>query len=81
MSQKSQQDRLQEVIKMYQRLKDMGVSCDLCPALSEFKIAANTFVKEGFSTTGKIKLPEVNRTLHYHFTMQPHIESTIVLRQ
>lgn len=64
---------------MYGKLKSLGISEDLCPALSEYKKVANAFVKEGYSSEGRIKLEEVSRMLTYKFSMQPHIESSLIL--
>lgn len=78
---KDQKTRLQEVMAMYMRLQELGISEDLCPGLGEFKKIANAFVKEGASVEGKIRLPEITRVLVYRLTMQPHIESTVVLQK
>ena len=80
MDMKSQTTRLQEVLAIYVRLKELGVSEDLCPALGEFKKIANTFVKDGVSCEGKVKLPEITRVLVYRLTMQAHLESTVMLQ-
>lgn len=77
---KNQEDRLTEVINLYRQLNDLGVTTDSCDGIKEFKKIANTFVKDGFSSSGKIKLFEIDRVLAYTFTMQPHIASSVTLK-
>lgn len=78
---KSQEDRLKEVIDLYAKLKDLGLSDDVCPALKKFREVANTFVREGYSSEGKIKLEEIERSLCYRMSMQSHIDSYVVLKK
>ena len=76
---KTQEIRLKEVLEIYRKLKELGLSDEVCNDLKEFRRIANTFVKEGYSTQGKIPLPEIGRVLIYHFTMVPHLESSVNL--
>ena len=77
---KSVEERLEEVMVIYKKLKDLGIDEHTCQGITEFKKIANYFVKDGHSASGKIKLYEANRTLVYTLTMQPHIASNVVLK-
>jgi len=77
---KTQNDRLCEVIGIYKKLTELGISEEVCPGISIFRKVANTFVKEGVSLSGKIKLTEIERELHYLLSKQAHIESSVMLK-
>jgi hypothetical protein len=73
-------DRVREMTSIYTKLADLGLSTETCPSLEEFKRIANTFVKDGVGQSGVIKIPEIQRELQYKFSMQSHIDSSIILR-
>jgi len=72
--------RISEIKLIYEKLQNLGLDSEVCPGIKEFKEVANSFVKEGVSLSGKIKLPEIERTLVYTLTMQSHIDSNVVLK-
>lgn len=73
------QERLKEIIILYQKLYDLGLNENVCQSINEFKVVANRFVKSGQSESGKIKLKEINRVLVYLLSNQPHIVSSVTL--
>ena len=77
---KTLETRLTEVKTLYKHLSELGLSDDVCPAIKEFKIACNNFVKYGRGQSGKIKLPEIERNLVYILSIQPQITSNVVLK-
>lgn len=77
--QKSLEKRLNEIMNIYKKLDELGISEDVCSNIKKFKQIANNFVKNGESQSGKIILIEVQRTLHYILSIQNHIESTVRL--
>jgi len=76
---KTKEERLKEILEIYVKLKELGLSDDVCPKLKVFRKVANEFIKEGYSINGKIFLEEIGRTLIYNLTMQTN--STVFLKQ
>jgi hypothetical protein len=77
---KSMEKRLAEVKTLYKHLFDLGLSDEVCPAIKEFKMICNDFVKNGIGSSGKIRLHEINRDLVYILSMQTHITSNVTLK-
>lgn len=69
--------RLQESIEIQSKLKELGL--DTIPKLRELKQIMNEYVRNGTSASGKIKVPEINKTAHYLFSNQTHIVSHVNL--
>ncbi len=67
------------MINIYARLGDLGVSESVCPALAEFKAAANSFVRDGVGCSGRLALAEIGRVLRYTLSTRPHVVSSATL--
>ena len=76
---KTLDERLKEMLLIYSKLKELGMSEHVCFGLADFKKIANTFVKEGYSVQGRIPLDEIQRTLVYHLSIVPHVVSSVNL--
>lgn len=76
---KSQNQRLDEIIEIYKKLNELGLNIDIC-GINEFKKIANEFVKNNISSSGKIKIPEIERELIYILSTQSHIISSVSLK-
>jgi hypothetical protein len=81
MKSKTQEERLQEVLVIFQKLKSLGICDDVCSGLVEFRAAANRFVRDGGCATGRIQLPEISRCMVYRLRALAHVESTVQLVQ
>lgn len=77
---KTLEKRLSEVICLYKHLSDLGLYDDICPAIKEFKMICNDFVKNSHGSSGKIRLHEIDRDLVYILSMQSHITSNVTLK-
>ena len=80
---KNLQERLKEMLNIYEQLRDLGLDEHVCPELTKFKKDANDFIKEGISISGKVKMQEIDRDLVYVLSTQDHITShaKLVLNQ
>jgi hypothetical protein len=80
---KNLQERLKEMLNIYEQLRDLGLDEQVCPSLTKFKKDANDFIKEGVSISGKVKMHEIDRDLVYVLSTQDHITShaKLVLNQ
>jgi hypothetical protein len=63
-------ERLQKVIKLTQKLRDLGFVKDLS-GLKEFSQKTNKFVKDGIPYTGSIKFVE-NPEITLYLTLSPN---------
>jgi hypothetical protein len=77
-NEKTKYQRVSEIVKSWKKLRELGLSDDL-PALIEFKKVTNQFIEDGHPVTGKIPMPEWDRTLCYILTNHSKKESTIAL--
>ena len=77
-NEKTKYQRVAEIVKSWKKLRELGLSDDL-PALIEFKKVTNQFIEDGHPVTGKIPMPEWDRTLCYILTNHSKKESTIAL--
>ncbi len=75
---KTKSQRVAEIVKSWKKLRELGLSDDI-PALIEFKKITNQFIEDGIAVTGKIPMPEWDRTLCYILTNHSIKESTIAL--
>ena len=75
---KTKYQRVAEIVKSWKKLRELGLSDDI-PALIEFKQVTNKFIEDGIAVSGKIPMPEWNRTLCYMLTNHSVKESTIAL--
>lgn len=73
-------ERIAEIKLIYEKLQNLGLNEEVCPGIKEFKGIANTFVKEGVSLSGKIKLQSIDRTLVYILSIRSHITSSVALK-
>jgi hypothetical protein len=75
---KSPEQRAQEVEKLLNQLKELGLPEDT-PAIQEFTAIAKQFEQDGESISGKIRLYGFKRDLKYLLSRKLHIASNIVL--
>jgi hypothetical protein len=75
---KTKSQRVAEIVKSWRKLRELGLTDEL-PALIEFKKVTNQFIEDGIAVTGKIPMPEWDRTLCYMLTNHSIKESTIAL--
>lgn len=77
-NQKDKNQRVIEIVKAFRKMKELGFP-DETPAIVEFKQITNRFIEDGIAVTGKIPMPEYDRTLCYILTNHSLKESTIAL--
>ena len=63
---KTLEERLEDAQTIYQKLMELGIHKRF-DAMDSFYSSLQTFVKEGISDSGKIKLPEIQRILYYQW--------------
>lgn len=61
---KTLEERLEDAQTIYTKLIDLGIHKRFI-VMDPFYTSLQTFVKEGISDSGKIKLPEIQRILFY----------------
>lgn len=61
---KTLEERIEDGKEIYQKLMDLGIHKRF-DAMNPFYETLQTFIKEGCSASGKIKLPEIQRILFY----------------
>ena len=76
---KSLEKRQEEVQTIMQKFLDLGFPLDH-PGTQLFIKVTNDFVNHGYSVSGTINFKEFGRIMEYIFSMQPHIESRVALR-
>ncbi len=77
---KSASEKLKEIIDIFNKLKELGISDDLCKDLKNFRKISNDFIKSDTSFQGKIRLIEIDRELVYLLSVQPNIQSHAYLK-
>ncbi len=77
-NQKDKSQRVLEIVKAFKKMRELGFP-DETPAIIEFKQITNRFIEDGIAVTGKIPMPEYDRTLCYILTNHSLKESTIAL--
>ena len=70
--------RLREVITLRTKLDDLGLGA--CDGVKTFYGLAQDFVKQGWGSSGFIKVPEADRVLHYQLTTREGVESRVWLK-
>jgi hypothetical protein len=80
MKDKTISERISEIKLIYEKLQNLGIDGEVCPEIKNFKEIANTFVKDGISLSGKIKLQSIDRTLVYILSIRSHITSSVALK-
>ena len=71
--------RLSETIEMYNTLRNLGILMD--PALEKFRSDCNAFVRDGVPSSGKARIPSVDRVLHYDLKVRAGSSSHAALRR
>jgi hypothetical protein len=77
---KSISDRIAEIKLIYEKLNGLGLNNGICPDIQKFKDVANIFVKDGLSSSGAIKLQDIDRELVYILSNKSHITSSVMLK-
>ena len=88
---RTRQEKLQIVLDIVKKLSNFNASDmsrsinlynDSYPAIAQLKIIFNEYIKTDItsSMSGKIKFPEINKTIEYILPAKTHIQPTFVLR-
>lgn len=77
--QKTEKERHDEVFRLIDQFLELGFSIEH-PCTKEFMKIAKEFKEHGWSAQGVLKFKEYERNMHYLFTNQPHIASSIQLK-
>ena len=88
---RTRQEKLQIVLDIVKKLSNFNASDmsrsinlynDSYPAIAQLKSVFNEYIKTDItsSLSGKIKFPEINKTIQYFFPAKTHIQPTFVLR-
>jgi len=75
---KTKEERESEVKSMKNKIEELGLSTEL-PGIAELYQALNDFLENGISHSGKTKIPEYNREVHYILTKSKNKQSTLSL--
>lgn len=75
---KPQVQRVNECLELCSKLRNLGVY-DL-ESMRPFRQAANEFVRNGTSSSGRLVVPEADRVCEYVLTTQPGRDSRVCLR-
>jgi hypothetical protein len=75
---KDVRNKIDEVIEMYHMIDSLNIPRDII--LEELKPIIDGYIKENKGASGRIKLPVIKAELHYKFSLQPHVKSTVFLR-
>jgi hypothetical protein len=76
---KSQEERMDEVRRLYQQLYDLGLSREH-HGINDFMTFANDYVKNAVAASGSIPLHGMKRDLLYTLSNQKHIPCSITLK-
>jgi hypothetical protein len=76
--QKTLETRENEIESLMDQFMGFGFPLDN-DGVQEFIKVAKDFEMNGVASSGKINLPGFQRVISYIFSMQPHVESRIVL--
>ena len=79
MATKCFQDRYKEIVPVYSKLRELGIS-DQFTGITEFFGIANEFVKNGTASSGRISIPELDRVIIYKLSNKSHIRSEVVFK-
>lgn len=76
---KTQEERLKEMLELYRQLQTLGIEKQF-EEVEEFYTAANEFIRNKQSAYGKIRLPMMQRELHYELILHHPKPSHILLK-
>ena len=76
---KSREERFQEVMKIREKLTNLGLSSEI-DGIQEFYDQCKEYVNQGYSWTGKIKLLGTKRILQGNLTVRKNVECSINLK-
>jgi len=71
-------ERLNEAVKMYNQLADVGLAGR--PEVAAFRQTVKAFVRDGIGATGSVKLPGLQRVLEYKLPTTSGRPCHLVLR-
>jgi hypothetical protein len=74
MKTKTLEERLNECMQIRSKLNELGI------VVPDYFKKMNSFVKTGESSSGHIKIPEINRKLHYVFSNNKDRACSAVLK-
>jgi len=63
---RTKENRQAEIDKIMAKLNELGISKTI---LGEFNQIASDYIEQGYSSSGKVKIPEIGRELVYALTM------------
>ena len=73
-------NRTTGIIKIFKKLKEFDLGHEKYEELVEFKKICNTYIKDGKSVSGKIKIHGTKRVLCYDFNKK-NIESKLIFNE
>lgn len=76
---KSLAERTKEMIQLYQQLQNLGIYRQF-EEMEEFYTAANEFIKNKIGCSGVIRLPMLQRDLHYQLIIFHPQPSNVLLK-
>lgn len=75
---KTREQRELEVQHIIDQLEQLGLTSKL-PGIAKLMKIMDDYIQTGNGASGKIKLPEAERTIHYIFSIRKHIEPKVSL--
>ena len=76
---KTKEQRIEEVNKIKNKIESFGLS-EEHKGIPELYKVLDDFEKDGYSNSGKIKLPGLKRVVYFILTVNQKIESTVSLK-
>lgn len=76
---KTLEERVQEMVELYRQLQNLGIHRQF-EDIEEFYTAANHFIRNKQSASGKIRLPMMQRELQYELILYHPRPSNILLK-
>lgn len=78
--QRTQAERQQELDTVFSKFVELGISEDMDDALKTFFHIARTFIDDGVSCSGRIKITAINREINYILSNNKLNQIQVLLR-
>jgi hypothetical protein len=79
-TQRTKEERQTEINTVFGKLTELGITREF-PGIDEFYKLAEDFIAFGNPMSGKIKVPAINRDLHYLLNNNKKHEIKVLLRE